>query len=178
MCVCVCFLLWDLMGWGKGVGGYLITPPPSLSLSIKNIYTHKLFKNKTTKTPPRHRARHPGVAGQPRPHPHPLRHAHDQRHWLRPPPAVGFISCVCFVCVFLSYIYIFPPQKNRNTSHNTNTQITTKNTRRTENGMDPNRDFPYRQDPDQCMLTIAVRFFGSCVGGGEDDVFFTTLNFF
>lgn len=34
-----------------------------------------------------------------------------------------------------------------------------KNKNRTENQMDPNRDFPYRQDPAQCMLTIAVRAF-------------------
>ena len=28
---------------------------------------------------------------------------------------------------------------------------------REENGMDPNRDFPYQQAPDQCMTTITVR---------------------
>lgn len=28
---------------------------------------------------------------------------------------------------------------------------------RTENGLDPNRDFPYHQKPEQCMTTITAR---------------------
>ncbi|CAM9561745.1 unnamed protein product, partial [Hapterophycus canaliculatus] len=31
------------------------------------------------------------------------------------------------------------------------------NTRRTENGLDPNRDFPYSQKPQKCMTTITAR---------------------
>ncbi len=34
---------------------------------------------------------------------------------------------------------------------------------RAENGLDPNRDFPYSQDPDKCMTTITARYV-ECLG--------------
>lgn len=33
-----------------------------------------------------------------------------------------------------------------------------ENTRRGENGLDPNRDFPYDQSPQRCMQTITARY--------------------